>query len=343
MRKLKYLLIALLVVNFCYTLSGVLFAPIKSMDAIGIWLLKAKAFYLEEGFPKELLLSPNFSYSHQQYPILLPFLFSLVYKLSAGINEKAVLLFYPFIYAAVLALAYKTFRTQADCLKALVFTYIYSMFGPLLAQGGREHAGNADIILTLINWGIVYLALAKNKTKYAPYLIGFLIMLASQIKMEGIFIAPLILFLPLTKLKKSVLFLISTIPFVVWRSVVFKLNLPMDFGPYIPSFFEFSQRSIIIITETVKEMFNIRNWYIFWPIFFVSLLLKEKLSPTVKQTLIPTLLIAALGYFCVYMFFDMETSSWVASSVDRIMLQLSPFIYLIFFAKSHSISLTFKK
>lgn len=337
MRKLKYLLIALLTVNFFYTLSGALFNPIKSMDAIGIWLLKAKAFYLEGGFPKQMLLSPDFSYSHQQYPLLLPFLFSLVYKLTSGINERAVLIFYPFIYLAILVLAYKTFKSQTGELKALLFTYIYSMFGPLLAQAGRGHAGNADIILTLINWGIVCLLMTKMKAKYTPYLITLLITIASQIKAEGVFIAPLILFLPISRLKKIVLFLVSLVPFIIWRAVVRQLGLPLDFGLYFPTFIEFFQRSAIIGVETVKEMLNVRNWYIFWPIFLISLFLKEKLSPTLKRTIIPTLLIATLGYFCVYMYFDMETASWVSSSADRILLQLSPYTFLVFFEKNQKL------
>src|SRR3989337_4053195 len=108
MRKLiKIALLFLLFVNFFYVLSGAIHYPLRSIDVYSIWLLKAKAFWVSDGLPLEFLKSHL--YSHPQYPILLPWLFYQLYKIVGGVKEMYVLALYPFIYLAILLVAYKFF------------------------------------------------------------------------------------------------------------------------------------------------------------------------------------------------------------------------------------------
>lgn len=178
--------VILLIVNFLYVLSGALNFSLRSIDVYSIWLYKAKAFFLL-GVSMDSI--SNWEFGHPQYPILLPLLFSGIYKLVNGVNEMLIFVIYPVIYSLILFIVYRLFRTLGlNVLLSLIAVYIYSMFGPLLAQGGRHHAGTADIWLVLFNWSIVYLALIffRNKEKiYQPILITVLIAISSQIKAEG--------------------------------------------------------------------------------------------------------------------------------------------------------------
>lgn len=334
MRKIiSIFLITLLIINVAYVTSGVLFYPIKSIDALGIWLLKAKAIFLGKDLFINLLRSPKFSYSSQDYPILLPAGLSLIYKIFGGINEKLVLLLYPLFYITIIFLVYQTLKAKTSSLFALFFTYLYSMFSPLLGQGGRGLAGNADIVIVLLAWLIIYLLYSKS-TKRRLYFLPVIIAVASQIKFEGIFLTTLLFFSPLKKTSKTLLLLISVLPLICWIIFIKLIIVPPFLRFNVSSFAEFPSRSMIIIAGIAREMINIKNWYIFWPIFALSLFIKCPLSKTTKLIIVPSLLLMSFFFFIIYLFSTTPLNEYVSCSIDRILFQLSPLIFLIFFEKS---------
>ena|GEM_PF-1196485 len=336
MRKIIFFVSFLLIcINILYCFSGVMNFPIQSMDLYSNWLLKAKAFYYSTSFPYEFFQSWDNMSSHPQYPILLPLTFSAIYKALGGIHEQNILLIYPLIYSVILFLCFKTVRRLFSFSNSLFLSYIYSMFPVLLSQAGRGHAGNADIILALILWTIVSLIYKANITTLKVILISLLIMLASQIKSEGVFFVILFFFLPLSMLKKITLMTISTIPFLVWNVFVYSHHFASDIYVKFPGLSLFFQRLIIVIWEISQELLKLNNWYIFWPLFFLLITFKPKLSQEVNKIFIPSLLIMLLLYCCVYVFgffsfSTINTSNYVSSSFDRILLQLSPIIFLWF-------------
>ena len=75
-RIINFLLILLIIFNFLFVSLGAYLYPIASIDAVSIWFLKAKAFYLNNGhIPLEILKDNFYLNTHQQYPLLLPFIF----------------------------------------------------------------------------------------------------------------------------------------------------------------------------------------------------------------------------------------------------------------------------
>jgi len=330
-KTITFLLITLLIINLLYVLSEVLFQPIISMDVIGIWLFKAKAIFLGKDYFFRQLSSPEFSYSSQDYPILLPLSFSLIFELAGGIKEKFVLLLYPLLYSLILFLTYKSFRTKASVNISLLFTYLFSMFSPLLAQAGRSHAGNADIVLVFLASLALYLLLAFPKSPKLLFYLTLVAMTASQIKMEGVFLVLLLLFLPLGKKQKMMFIFLSLIPFFVWTFIV-KVLIKIPFTRfYLPPLPEIFFRSKIIIFGLFKEILNIKNWYIFWPIFALGFFIKEKASNLIKKVIFPFLVGNSILFFIIFIFSSTPTEKYVPSSIGRILLQLSPWFFLIFF------------
>ena len=337
MRKIIiYFFLLLIFINFLYTFSGALHFPLQSFDVYNIWLLKAKAYFIENGFPFNTLKDPRYYHSHPQYPLLLPYLFYIFYRVIGQVNEIYVSLIYPFIYVATLLLAFKVFRKMGvSVLLSVIFTYIYSMLSPLLAQAGRFHAGNADIVITLIFWLAVYslFKLRKDPTKLA-LIIVILTALASQIKLEGVVIAGLLLFLPLSKSQKVILFIISLIPFFSWMFIRERLGLPQDFLLMIQSINILILRTVDIIRYVITEMFNVKNWYIFWLLFWLSIYVGIGKNKIVKKQITPFLLFSMIIFFGNYLFTNIDPKYYVSGSVDRIMLQFSPFYYPIFIERT---------
>jgi len=335
MRKIGILLLLLLIfINVLYVISGALHFSLRSVDVYAIWLFKAKAFYITDGLPLKILNDNRYLYSHPNYPLLLPYIFSLIYKVVGGAKEIYIFLLYPFVYTSILLIVYKLLRKlKIGVLLALIFVYSYSMSGPFLAQGGRYHAGTADIFLVLLNWIIIYFAYLYHKKSNNKYLL-FIVLLtavASQIKAEGVFISTVLLFLPVKRSKKIILFTLSLIPTLIWLSLIKRWGMPSDLTYFIPSVYEIISRSFDILKYVAIEMLNYKNWYIFWPLFFISLFITKNTSAFFKNTIYPSTIIISLTFFSVYLFTKEVTPiEYVPASIDRILFQLSPLFCLIF-------------
>jgi hypothetical protein len=331
-RKINIILVVLLVINIIYVVSGVIHHPLVGIDIYSIWLLKTKAFYVFQGFPLDFL--KTIGYSHPQYPVLLPFLFSLIYKFVGGVKEYYALIIYPFLYLGVLILAFKFFiNMKLTKTRSLLFVYLYSMFSPLLAQAGRGHAGEADIVITFIYWlsvSVIYRYFRKKRS-LDLFILSILIGLASQIKLEGVFLAWVFLFLPTEWKKKIYWLVIAVFPSIFWFLMRVKLDIPEDFSYVFPGLVETIKRQLLIFVYIVRQMINIKNWYIFWPLFWLAIFLQKTENKFIKQLLTPLLIVMSLSYFVPYTFRNnISTASYVTSSSDRVMLQLSPFFYIIF-------------
>lgn len=333
-KTIRIAVIILIFVNFLYAVSGAIHFPLQSIDVYAYWFLKAKLFYFSGILP---LTNLNvYPYSHPQHPILLPIIVSLIYHLSGGVKEVPVFLIYPFIYLIILFLAYKMFRKLGvNETFSLTATYIYSMFSPLLAMAGRKHAGEADIFITLINWGIVHLVFNFLKDKKLKWLIftSILIMIASQIKTEGVMVAVIFLFIPLARSRKALLLFISILPAVIWNLIVAKAPLVRDFGWLIPTPLEIVKRIGEVFYLVVVEMFNIRNWYIFWPLFWLSLFIRGKQNKLIVKVTTYTVLSIGVIYLSNFVFSTFTPQEYVPGAIDRILIQFSPFFLGVFALK----------
>ena len=333
-KALKIAIIFLIFVNFLYCVSGAIHYPLQSVDVYGYWFLKAKIFYVNGILP---LTNLNvYPYSHPQHPILLPIIVSLIYHFMGKVNEIPVFLIYPFIYLVILFLAYRMFRKLGiDETSSLVVTYVYSMLSPLLAMGGRMHAGEADIFITLINWGIVHFVFNYLKDKKIKWLIltSVLIMIASQTKTEGVIAAVIFLFVPLSRNRKAIFLFITLLPAVIWNLIVIKTPLVRDFGWLIPTPWEFIKRIGEVFYYVAAEMLNIRNWYIFWPLFWFSLFISRKQNKPIVKVAIYTVLAMAVLYLLNYLFSTFTPQEYVPGSMDRILIQFSPFFLGVFALK----------
>lgn len=332
---IKNSLLVLIAINFLYCLSGAVHYPLTSVDAVSIWMMKAKLFYYHGVFPLNQLNS--FHYGHPQYPILLPLFFSLIYKITGGVNEMYVIMLYPFTYLTILYLCFKTLRLIGIRYNiALLFTYIYSMLSPLLAMGGRMHGGEADIFIVLGVWLVLLFTFKYSKDKKDKwlYLMVFVIVLMSNIKMEGVFITTIFLFIK--HKKKYFLLLLSIALLAVWM-LLSRRFVTSDLGYQFYELSELVRRTINTLFYMVKEMLNFRNWYIFWLLSSMVLLVGPIKNRPFKMYILPTLFMISILFVGNYVFSVLAVSGYVSSSMDRVLIQLSPFYFPIFAYKTSSL------
>ena len=100
-----------------------------------------------------------------------------------------------------------------------------------------------------------------------------------------------------------------------------------DIGFYWPGFSELGGRLLLVGALLVREMLNWRNWYVIWPMWWISVIIgfssTRKLFKSQKKQL-SVLGLMSLGYVGVYLFSTLDPVGYVGSSADRIMLQLLP-------------------
>lgn len=335
MRKiLSYFLLSLIIFNVLFVFLGAYLYPLASIDAVSIWYLKAKAFYFQQGnIPISVLKNALYLNSHPQYPLLVPFLFYIAYFFLGGIKENVIAFVNPLLYALTIYVVYKLIKKlNFSTIFSLLFTYIYSMFSPLLAQGGRKHSGDADIFIVFLNWLSIFLAfnLLKERKKIYLYLLIVIIMISSQVKAEGVFLSSILFFIPFSKRLRLFSIVISILPFVAWRLFIYNNHIPNDFYFILPSIGDLVSRSFNITLYTVKEMLKINNWYIFWPLFWLSLTLIKIKKDFIGKMIIPSLVLYTSGFLIFYLFLSISPKIYVPPSIDRVLLQLSPFYFLIF-------------
>ena len=342
-RIINFLLILLIIFNFLFVSLGAYLYPIASIDAVSIWFLKAKAFYLNNGhIPLEILKDNFYLNTHQQYPLLLPFIFYIFYVFLNGINESVIAFINPLFYLLTIIIVYKLLKDiRIKTTLSLALTYVYSMLSPFLAQGGRKHSGDADIFIVFLNWLAIFFSykFIKHKNYGFFYLLVAIIMISSQIKAEGVFLASILLFIPVSKKLKFFSIAFSLIPFALWKMFIYYYNIPNDFYFILPSLQEMAIRSFEIFYYTLKEMLKINNWYVFWPVFFIFLIFGKRKNEFIKRYISSSLILYCGGFFVYYLLSSIPPKIYASTSIDRILLQLSPFYYLIFAETVRNISL----
>ncbi len=128
--------------------------PVYELDAFAIWALKAKVLAHESLWSRpEYFSDPAFSFSHQDYPLLVPFLVAGVYGAIGQTNEylgKSVflILYLAFVFQVFTALRWKLNRPTS-----LLLTVLAVSLPPVLRWAG---AGTADLALTLYYAGAVF-------------------------------------------------------------------------------------------------------------------------------------------------------------------------------------------
>jgi hypothetical protein len=68
-----------------------------SWDALAIWFLKAKALYVDQNILL-FLKSKNFYYSSQAYPLGIPLIINIYYRLINKVNEQAIQFYFVWFF-----------------------------------------------------------------------------------------------------------------------------------------------------------------------------------------------------------------------------------------------------
>ncbi len=351
---LEKIMFAFLLFEFIYLCRFSLFANVLAWDAQHIWFLKAKAFFVDGGITKEFLLDRIYFDSHADYPLMVPLSMAWLYTALGSVDDRIVKLIYPLQYMSLLVIFFYTVKSFISRHYALIFTVLLSLVPVLQAHSGGfpgkvghlyagDFVGYADLTLSvyfLAASGCMYMYMKRNDNTFFFLSLIFFAM-SGWIKNEGlVFMASGFLITCLyTYMYDRVRFkyflmslsfpLVFILPWMIYRGVigvddesVFKLR---GFG-----FREMFFRFLTIFYNFGKLFLNLNLFTTVWYIFFVFLLLN--LRDNLKKPLIfmNLLLFMQLGaYVMAYFFTTKDLGLHVSTSLDRVLLHLTPLALLI--------------
>ncbi len=123
-RALKIFLIFGITFEILYALFRALIKPIESYDAIAIYAIKSKIFYLAGSIPQGFFRGLARAFPHPDYPLNIPLSQTLIYLSLGNLNDQLVKLIFPLFFIGILVMLYFSIRRFASQAYALLFTFI---------------------------------------------------------------------------------------------------------------------------------------------------------------------------------------------------------------------------
>jgi hypothetical protein len=119
----------------------------QEFDASAFWILKGRILYLEHGRKfLDLLHTSNLSYTHMDYPLLVPGLYALTYGALGGINEYVIKVWPFWMLVALCVAILSVARVWRHPHPAPILLVVLLCFLPNTLQFVREEGGTMPMV-----------------------------------------------------------------------------------------------------------------------------------------------------------------------------------------------------
>ncbi len=337
----KKMLIAGLAAQFAWIIFVSLPVPVNSHDAVANYAMKAKMFFLAGGIPDGFFSWPETVVAHPDYPPLLPFVMTWIYKFM-GFGDVAVACLMPVVYVAFLCLFYSQVRKLTGHDEySLIAAFMLGTIPQLAAYATIIHT---DLILTaFITSAVGYLLLyLKRLDKAYLILSSFLFGFSFWIKNEAIvyniaFFSVLLLFAARGgtgnkgKMMRDIFsaFIIVAVMSSPWFFVKLfsaAANSDIDIAKLTIEKLMRNVKDIpVILYIFQQQVFGPKKWNLFWILFFGAVIWKRQVLFDKEIWYITFfILISAAGYFAAYMLVSgYDLYFYVSTTMSRFMLHFS--------------------
>lgn len=344
-KKFGYLDIALslgIAFEISYAFFRALIKPIESYDAVAIYAIKSKIFFLARGIPHDFFTRIVNYFPHPDYPLNIPLAEMLGYLFMGNLNDQLVKLIFPIFFICILALLYFAVRRFASRTYALVFTFILATIPQFNA-----YAANAYLELPFAFYAFaaaLFLFRWFEDRKLVRFLLISAIMagLAGWTKNEGlmycaayIMLAAIFLILNFRKVSRKdiacfflYIVVIAAIlaPWLYIKNATHLINT--DIGRAESKILTIGKevhKLKPILNEFQKQVFGPKKWNIFWIALIASIAfnIKDAFRGTGRYAAIFLALVIG-GYVFIYMAAPIDVTFFVKKSWSRFLLHFLP-------------------
>jgi hypothetical protein len=280
---------------------------------------------------------PTRVWSHQRYPLLVPFTEFWIYSWLGRVDQAAVKIVFPIFYCSLVALVCGAVRRLADRRSALLTAVALGCVPALTLLPGAA-SGYADVPLAASAAGAVcfaFAALRANDPRHANLAAG-LLAVAVWTKAEGMILAAAIglaacaAAAAASRARLSALLWVPAVALAPWH-VALALYRAQPAGDFraltLADFGSAAGTLAVVCPAVVRELMRPGHWGLIWPAFFASVLVMMAARRTTRADwFVVASVLAPLGlYALVYLF-----SAWpdvrehVGFSLPRLLVALAP-------------------
>lgn len=339
----EIILISVIVISVVSTFLDALSLPICNCDAVATWSLKAKILYHETVRETNYFFEQSKSFSHPDYPLLVPFIQVYIYALLGYVDDRLVKIIFPVFFVCLLASVYSIQRVYYSRMHSLVFTAVLASLPPLLTEAV---SGYADVPLSFFYFlmaGYLYLWVKDGKLTYlilsalftgcaiftkseglGLYLINLIVLVIFTIsKFKKETITQLFIYIGLTITTIFCWFIFQTKGLVTQENYFSQLTLE--------NIIKNIDRVPIILQAFVKEFVNLKRWNIVWIALLLSTILS--FSNVFKKPIVYLILLFVLHpvmYLIVYIITPWQILPLLDCTLTRNLIHITPLaVYLI--------------
>ncbi|MDP3791491.1 MAG: glycosyltransferase family 39 protein [Candidatus Omnitrophota bacterium] len=298
-----------------YAFFRTLIMPMESYDAIAIYALKAKVFYINQSIPHDFFSSFKNFVPHIEYPLLIPLAETFFYTLFGSLNDLLVKIIFPLYYVALLVVFYSACRRFISRRQSLFFTFLLATI-PQITDFATN--GYADLPFAFYcSSAIFYLYLWIREKKGVFLILSFILSaLAIWTKSEGIMFASINAVIAVIYTARGKPFNVKGYAYAVfsvlmvvvyvfaWESVGLTVN--SDFASSQSSFLtrliSGFERIPQILYEYQIQFFGPKKWNIIW-ILLIAATVWGACVKVLSKDILPlaiSILLILFGYSMVY-------------------------------------------
>lgn len=337
-------LLALTSIQIIYTFFRALIRPIESFDAVAIYAIKSKIFYIARTIPPDFFGKFAKIFPHPDYPINIPLAETLSYISMGSMNDQLVKLIFPLFFVATLCLVYYSIRRFSTRTYALFFAFILSSIPQFSAYATN---GYHDMVLSFYTFGsTLFLILWFEERESLGFLMLSAIMsgLAAWTKNEGLLYCvtnTLVLTVfyianwrVITRREMRLFFIYLGVivailaPWAIAKARGHISNEEIDLARLTPTFVAGQLHKMkIILYEFQKEFFGPKKWLLVWPFAALAIVLNlKKAFKGVNKYIALSLVLTIGGYMLMYMISKVDTAYFVSKTWSRFLLHFLPLV-----------------
>ena len=337
-----YFIIACLGFTVLYAFFRALIKPIEAYDAIAIYAIKSKIFFMAKSIPHDYFRAAGLLFPHPDYPLNIPLSETFVYMFLGRINEQLVKSVFPLYYVAALGILYFGIRRFSSRTYALVFTFILASVSQF-----NNFATNGYMDLPLAYYylaGTLFLFYWFRETDKTGFLYISAIMtaLAGWTKNEGlvccaanVILLTVFLFSNRSKIKSrfimhgigyAAVIMAALLPWLSVRNAAHLVN--SDFGVLNADQFNIIKQSYKIwpiLYEFQRQIFGPNKWNILWMIIILmAVVYRKKIFTGGQKYVTISLILPVCGYALAHIFAQKEIVFLMRTVWSRQMIHFVP-------------------
>ena len=332
----KFFITAILF-EILYAFFRAFIMPIESYDAVAIYGIKAKIFYLAGGIPRDFFSRFGDFIPHAEYPLLIPLSEYSIYTFLSSFNDIASKAIFPLYYVSTLGVFYCILRRNIGRKISLLFVFLLATIPQF-----KEYATNgyADLPAAFYySASFFYLFLWIKEKRNAHLWLSFaLSALCVWAKTEGlilfganIIIAALYFVSSGKDRRKScAIYIVGSVLSIAAYLIARKnlgLEISNDFVSSKLDIFQAVKRIPEILYQYQIQFFGPKKWNIAWIIFILAFIMNIKKAFSGELKVITfSILIVFVSYSAVYMLTPLDLSWHLATTVGRLFLHFLPVV-----------------